>query len=68
MTVGAPREKKNSETVITVGANEKLTFCLRSTVVLRCDCSSKNGMKFLLRKRSMHRLYGFRTVKVLEHL
>ena len=30
----------------TVGANKKFTFCFRSTVVLQCDRSSKNGMKF----------------------
>ena len=30
--------------------------------------SSKNGRKFLLRKRNMHRLYGFLTVEVLERL
>ena len=50
----------------TVGANKK--FRLRATVVLRCDHSSKNGRKFLLCKRNMHRLYGFRTVEVLERL
>ena len=52
----------------TVGANKKFTFRLRSTVVLQCNRSSKNGVKFLLRKRSMHCLYGFQTVKVLERL
>ena len=54
--------------VHTVGANKKFTFHLRVTVVLRCDCSSKNGGKFLLCKRNTHRLYGFRTVEILERL
>ena len=52
----------------TVGANKKFTFRLRATVILQCDRSSKNGRKFLLRKRNTYRLYGFRTVEVLERL
>ena len=64
-------EKKRHYTLYTifkVGANKKFTFRFHSTVVLQCNHSSKNGMKFLLRKRSTHRLYGFQTVKVLERL
>ena len=45
---------------------------LRSVYVQRSFYSAtvfqKNGMKFLLWKRSTQRLYGFRTVKVLERL
>ena len=52
----------------TVGTNKKFLFRLCSTVVLRRDRSSKNGMEFLLWKRSTHRLYGFQMVKVLECL
>ena len=52
----------------TVGANKKFMFRLRATVILQCDRSSKNGRKFLLRKRNTYRLYGFRTVEVLERL
>ena len=42
----------------------KVYVHLRSTDVLQCDRSSKNGIKFLLWKRSMHRLYGFWMVEV----
>ena len=52
----------------TLGANKKFTFHLRSTVVLWCDYSSKNGRKLLLRKRIIQCLYIFRTVVVLERL
>ena len=45
----------------TVGAKIKFTFRFCTTVVLRYEPCSKNGVKFLLRKRSTHCLYGFRT-------
>ena len=38
----------------TGGTNKKFTFHLCSMVVLQCNRSSKNGMKFLLRKHSTH--------------
>ena len=53
---------------LTVGANKKFTFRLRATVVLRCDRSSKNSRKSLLRKYNTHHLYGFQTVEILERL
>ena len=37
-------------------------------VVLRFESCSKNGVKFLLRKHSTHRFYGFRTGETLAHL
>ena len=45
----------------TVAAKLKFTFCLHCTVVLQYEPSSKNGVKFLPRKRSMHHFYGFWT-------
>ena len=49
----------------TVGVKIKFTFRFRTTVVLRYEMSSKNGVKILLRKRSMHRFYGSRTGETL---
>ena len=45
-----------------VAVKIKFTFCFRSTVVLLCEPSSKNGMKFT------HRFYGFRMGKALTRL
>ena len=43
----------------TVGSKIKFMFRFRTMVILRYELSSKNGVKFLLRKRSTHRFYSF---------
>ena len=49
----------------TVGAKIKFTFHFRTTLVLRYGPCLKDGVKFLLRKRSTHRFYGFWTGETL---
>ena len=51
-----------------VVVNKKFMFRIRSTIVLLCESSSKNGVRILVRKCSMHRFYGFRTGETLKHL